>query len=315
MNIPIYGSSEWEKKLEELPRLGTINVTAFYEHRIGAICKNSKFLLIPVDDHLVHRGDGVFESISLSEGKILQLDAHMDRLKSSSEALYLTPPLSWEKMEEIFFAVAKVGNFPNGNLKILLGRGEGGMGVDPAESPKASFFCIASKGIPIDAAFFNKGLTACRSEVPAKEPYLAQIKSTNYLPNVFMTMEAKRKGVNLTFSFDNKGHLAEAAIANVGIINKSGELIIPPFHHTLPGTTVLLAMELASSFIDVKIDAITQKDILEAKEVLIFGTSPKCVAVTHYENVAIGSGKPGPISAKLRAALIESLQKTGKLFL
>lgn len=40
-------------------------------------------MLIPIDDHMVHRGDGVFEAFKCVDGNIYQLDAHIDRLKNS----------------------------------------------------------------------------------------------------------------------------------------------------------------------------------------------------------------------------------------
>ena len=77
----------WVARLRETPRPGTDNVLAFYEHRMGAICREPKLMLAPLDDHLVHRGDGVFESLRMAEGRILQLDAHIARLKDSSAVM------------------------------------------------------------------------------------------------------------------------------------------------------------------------------------------------------------------------------------
>ena len=40
-----------------------------------------RLMTIPLDDHLVHRGDGVFEALAIVGGKVYQLDAHLARLK------------------------------------------------------------------------------------------------------------------------------------------------------------------------------------------------------------------------------------------
>ena len=77
MSVPVLDAAGWTARLMELPREGAANVTAFYEHRMGAICKDARLLLVPLDDHMVHRGDAIFESLTFLEGRIVQLDAQL----------------------------------------------------------------------------------------------------------------------------------------------------------------------------------------------------------------------------------------------
>lgn len=95
-------------------------------------------------------------------------------------------------------------------------------------------------------AFYQQGLTAFASAIPPKQEYLARIKNTNYLPNVFMAAEALRKGMDVAVTFDEHGVMGEAAIANVGIVDKDGRLLCPEFDRILPGTTLLAAMRVAA---------------------------------------------------------------------
>ena len=100
MSIPILDAASWAAKVWQLPRAGAKNVTAFYEHRMGAICRDPHMLLVPLDDHLVHRGDGIFESLTFMQGRIAQLDAHLARMRHSAERLALIPPahgMTYEK--------------------------------------------------------------------------------------------------------------------------------------------------------------------------------------------------------------------------
>ena len=307
MNVPVFSSQAWNERLLELPRKGAANVTAFYEHRLGGICLDSRFLLVPLDDHMVHRGDAVFESLSFRDSRIIQLDAHIGRMQRSSERLALEPPCSWDDVRDIAIAVARAGAEPYGGLKILLGRGCGGLGVDPGECPEASLYMVATRGKPLPSSFWEKGLTAARSGVPAKQAWLAQIKSTNYLANAMMAKEAREKGVDLTFSFDEQGFLAEAAVANVGMVDSQGRLLIPEFRCALPGTTAILAEETAAVFMPVLHMDITEELLKSASEILVFGTTPECVAVTHYNGFAVGGGVPGPVAKKLRPLLHEAL--------
>ena len=315
MSVPVLDGAAWTARLMELPRYGAANVTAFYEHRMGAICRDPHLLLVPLDDHMVHRGDAIFESLSLLEGRIIQLDAHLERMKHSADVLALEPPCPWEDVRRIIIDVAVTGGEPYGGLKVLLGRGCGGLGVDPAECSESSLYIVATRSRPMPESFWQKGLTAARSAIPAKQEWLAQIKSTNYLANALMTREAREKGVDVTFSFDENGFLAEAAIANVAMVDREGRMLMPEFRRALPGTTSLRAMELARAFMPVVITDITEEILEQASEILVLGTTCECVAVTHYNGKPVGDGRPGPMADRLRHLLHDALVTGGVPFL
>ncbi len=299
-------------RLLSVPRPGSEKILAFYEHRVGAICKDARLLLAPLDDHLCHRGDGVFESISYRMGRMFQLGAHMERMQNSAQGLGIEPPCSWEEIREIILAVATAGGCEDGAIRILIGRGPGGFGISPAECPTASLYVVAIQSpIPPDA-WYKKGLTACRSKIPAKQAYLAKLKNANYLPNVLMAEEARLRGVDVAFSFTEKGHLAESAVANVGIVTKEGLLACPPFEHALPGTTLLAALECAKDFMPTAFKDISEEDIWEAKEVLLFGSSPICVGISHYEGRAIAD--MGTVATHIRQSLLQKLWDEGDAF-
>ena len=315
MSVPVLDAAAWTARLMELPRHGAANVTAFYEHRMGAICRDPRLLLVPLDDHMVHRGDAIFESLSFLEGRIIQLDAHLERMKHSAGVLALEPPCPWEEMGGIFIDVAGPGGEPYGGLKVLLGRGCGGLGVDPAECPESSLYMVATRSRPLPETFWQKGLTAAKSAIPAKQEWLARIKSTNYLANALMAREAREKGVDVTFSFDENGFLAEAAIANVAMVDREGRMLMPEFRRALPGTTSLRAMELARAFMPVVLTDITEEILEQASEILVLGTTCECVAVTHYNGKPVGDGRPGPMADRLRHLLHDALVTGGVPFL
>ena len=315
MSVPVLDAAAWTARLMELPRHGAANVTAFYEHRMGAICRDPRLLLVPLDDHMVHRGDAIFESLSFLEGRIIQLDAHLERMKHSAGVLALEPPCPWEEVRRIIIDVAAAGGEPYGGLKVLPGRGCGGLGVDPAECPESSLYMVATRSRPLPETFWQKGLTAAKSAIPAKQEWLARIKSTNYLANALMAREAREKGVDVTFSFDENGFLAEAAIANVAMVDREGRMLMPEFRRALPGTTSLRAMELARAFMPVVLTDITEEILEQTSEILVLGTTCECVAVTHYNGKPVGDGRPGPMADRLRHLLHDALVTGGVPFL
>ncbi|MEG2140265.1 MAG: aminotransferase class IV [Bilophila sp.] len=311
--IPVLNTEDWLARLQRVERPGT-GVLAFYEHRFGAICRDPRLMLAPLDDHLVHRGDGVFETIRFTERKVIHIDAHLKRLGSSAEGLSIPLPCPLNKIREIILAVAHAGDAPEGNLRVLVGRGPGGFGIAPSECPEPSLYIAAYKVAAHTDAWYNHGLTAFRSDVPVKPPMLARLKTTNYLSGVLMTLEAMRKGMDVALSFDTDNCLTEAAIANVGIVDAAGTFVLPEFRNALVGTVATKAMELARDFMPVAIRRIPQTELASIKEMMILGTAHECVGVTHFDGIPVGNGTTGPVAHKLRTLLHDVLLADGEPF-
>lgn len=292
-------------------RPGTSDVQAFYEHRVGAICKDPKLMLMPWDDHLVHRGDGVFETMKFVGRKLYQLQPHIERMKRSSSSIHLKPPCSWEELSEIIVDVARAGGKDNGLVRILLGRGPGGFGIAPEECPTSSLYVVSYNLHPRPESVYEKGATAFKTSIPAKQAYLATIKSIDYLPNVLMKREAQEQGYDYPFCFDRHGFLAEGATENVCIVAQDGKLVIPEFTNALAGTTLMRVIDLIKDEIGIVFRGIREEEILEAREVIIVGTTGDAIPVVRFKGKPIHNVKPGPIQKRMRELLHNDIQETG----
>ena len=299
--IPILDSNAWLERLLACPRADSL--LAFYEHRVGAICRDPRLMLAPLDDHLVHRGDGVFETLHFCEGRVVALDAHVQRLFRSAKGLEMTPACTPEELAAIILAVARAGGEAEGSLRVLMGRGPGGFGIDPAECAETTLYVAAYRAETPPESWYEKGLTACKSQVPVKPAMLAHLKTTNYLSGVLMTLEARKAGVDVALSFDADDCLAEAAVANVVMVDKEGALVIPEFRNALPGTTALKIAELAGDILTVTSRPIPADEIPTARELLLLGTGPGCVGIVRFDGHTLGDGTPGPVARQLRALL------------
>lgn len=309
----IADSKTFEQALLGAPRPGSEKILAFYDSRVNLICADPRLLLLPLDDHMCHRGDGLFESIAFQQGRLFALEAHLQRLREGAAALDLAIPA--ENLEDLICAVARAANVPDGDLRVLLSRGPGGFGISARECPRASLYIVALKAAEPDPAIFSVGLSAFASAIPPKQDYLARLKNTNYLPNALMAREALERGKDVAISFDGEGIMREAAIANAGIVSRDGVLVAPTFEGTLPGTTLLAALELAGRKMPVMQGEIRPGDIAEAREMLLFTSATLCVPITSFDDAPVGSGKPGPVASWLREALLDHMLESGTPFL
>lgn len=292
-------------------RPGAQEIHAFYEHRVGMICTDPSVMLMPWDDHLVHRGDGIFETMKFVGGKLYQLEPHMERMKRSCEAIYLEPPCSWDEIRELILEVARAGGKDTGMVRVLLGRGPGGFGIYPSECPETSLYIVSYDLHAKSESVYEKGVTAFKTSIPAKQSYLATIKSIDYLPNVLMKREAEEKGYDFPFCFDSNDFLAEGATENVCIVTQEDKLIIPEFTNALAGTTLMRAVDLIKSEMSVTFRGITKEEILEAKEVIIVGTTGDAIPVVRFDGKPIHDVKPGTVAKRIRQLLVQDLEENG----
>lgn len=299
------GSEElfW-KRLLELPRPGEENFLAFYDHRLGAIFTNPRLMLIPLDDHLVHRGDGIFEALRFEDGAIYQLDEHLSRLERSAKAIDLALPVPLSEIDLLIRQVCLASKAAAGNVMLLAGRGPGGFTLDIRECPEPSLYIVARRFSPIPESFWENGVSAVRTRVPAKQGWMSQIKSVNYLPNVLMKKDAIEQGADYPLCFDDEGFLAEGSTENVVLVDGQRNLVVPELRNALSGTTLLRAMHLAGEIMPVLSRPVLEDELYDFQEVILLGTSIDAIGVVRYNGRVIGTGRPGPVSAKLRQLLI-----------
>jgi branched-chain amino acid aminotransferase len=253
----------------------------------------------------------VFETVKYVSGRLYQLDPHLERMKRSAQGIHLEPPCSWEELRAIMLDVAAAGKEKDGQMRILIGRGPGGFGIDPYESPEPSLYIAAYRFAQKPEAWFAKGLTGFRTSIPAKQSYLAKIKNANYLPNALMIREARERGADVPFCFDEHSFLAESSVANICLVDKNGVLVAPELTNSLPGTTMLRGMELIKDEVAVAFRQIPEPEIFEAREAIMLGTGPDCVSIVSYEGKPLGNGKPGPVSELLRRRIMADILATG----
>lgn len=306
-------TQEYIQRLLDTFRPGLDDILAFYDHRLGVLAPDPRLLLIPLDDHLVHRGDGVFETLKFEHGRLYQLDAHLRRMQSSCQAIYVQPPCSWKRTRELTLEVAAAAEKESGLISLFIGRGPGGLGIDFRECLEPSLYIVVRKLHPKPAEVWEHGVTAVRVETPAKQGYLSQIKSVDYLPNVLMKREAVLKGADFPLCFDEYGYLAEGATENVCLVTRSHEIIVPEFRHSLRGTTLMRALELVEEDVPVIFRPVHEEDILEAREVIVLGTSFDALSVVRYNGQPIHDVRPGPVAKRLRTALQQDLIGNGCL--
>jgi len=311
--------SDWPAMAAGLRRPHQAAFYAMYSSLYDAIVTDPVLMLVPLDDHLVHRGDGVFEALKLIDGRYYNLQAHLERLEHSARAIGLPLPRPLAAIRDIAVETGRAGGRRDGTLRIFISRGPGGFSVNPYECPAPQLYVVVTAaGTPFMQAH-PSGARLKSSAVPAKTGGMAAIKNCNYVPNVLMKKEALDAGVDFTVGFDERGCMTEGATENIGIVSDGGRLLFPSLDRILAGTTMLRVMALAERLVaDGLITGVGNADIPKAalrsaREVLLTGTTINVTAAIALDGQPIGDGKPGPIYRALSAMLAEDMRRNTDL--
>ena len=311
-NLPLE-NREWLARLA-VKRAGLSDLLyAMYSSLTGGITTDPTLMSVPADDHLTHRGDGVFESLKCRGGSLYNAKAHLERLARSCAGIGMDMPCSIEELQQIICDTVRTGGKRDCLVRVLISRGTGNMGIDPAQCDGPELYVIAYRYTARIKNGTLKPARAALSTVPIKPPQMATIKTCNYLPNTLMKLEANRRGVDFVISIDHNGNLGEGATENVGILTPNNELLMPTPENVLTGTTARRALDLAQQLVaDGTLSCAEYRDIppeqaAQAKEIFIFGTTTDVTSVIEWEGRPVGDGSPGPVAAKLLDLLLNDM--------
>jgi 4-amino-4-deoxychorismate lyase len=302
--------------LRQLRAQQPVKFAAFYSSQLGGIVTDPALMVIPFDDHMVHRGHGIFDTAGLVEGKIYDLEAHLDRFERSAELCRLIMPAARAELREIISATVAASRARDGAIRYWLSSGPGSLDLSPAAGAEPGFFVMVFPGLSYPERWYTEGLKVMTTTYPIKPSLYAVTKSTNYLPNVLMQMEAKGAGVDNGVFIDANGHVGESSNMNVAFVTADGVLRHPKFDHILAGCTSLRILELArklerdGAIGGVEVCDIPVAEARGAREMLLLGSSVKVAPIVAWDGAPIGDGKPGPI-AKALLALLEEDMRTG----
>ncbi|MDD4870003.1 MAG: aminotransferase class IV [Kiritimatiellae bacterium] len=314
-----FDKSSFDEVIEVMRREFQKNYFAMYSSVYGGIVTDPSLMMVPIDDHMVHRGDGVFETFKCVNGSIYNMKAHLDRLIRSASGLYYKFPWSPAQIGEIVIETIKAGGRKNCMIRLFVSRGPGSFDANPYDCSEPQLYVVATFLKKPFMEMHPDGAVVRTSRIPVKEPFFAAIKNCNYLPNVLMKKEAIDLKADFVAAFDGRGFLAEGATENMGIVTKEKELLFPRLEGILRGTTMMRIVELAEIvikegiLINIGFKDISHHDILDAEEVLIVGTTLNVVSVHEFDGIHIGGKKSGVVYSRLNTLLVDDILNNKQL--
>lgn len=266
---------------------------------------------VSVYDHGLLYGDGIFEGIRVYHGRIFECEAHLDRLQHSGKAIRLTLPLTREQLKQAMEETVRANGLTDCYIRLVVTRGVGSLGLSPVRCEKPSIFIIADVLELYPRQMYEEGMAIITSSVVRNHPNAIspRVKSLNYLNNILAKLEAIDAGVPEAVMLNQEGNVAECTADNIFIV-RSGQVQTPTTADgILEGITRKVMMDLCRELHLPCIEKSLQRmDLYIADECFLTGSGAEVIPVTRIDGRPIGTGRPGPITARL----IEAFQRRVK---
>ncbi|HEX2957372.1 MAG TPA: branched-chain-amino-acid transaminase [Chitinispirillaceae bacterium] len=258
--------------------------------------------VVPVFDHGLLYGDGVFEGIRIYNGHVFKLHEHLRRLFDSCKAIALDPQMSIEQLQTAVLDAVEKNQKSDGYIRLIITRGDGPLGIDPTMCKKARVIIIVGDISLYPQEYYSKGIRICTStyrRIPS-DCFDVRIKSLNYLNNVLAKIEARQNGCLESVMLNVDGHVAECTGDNIFIV-RNGILITPAVTEgALSGITRNAIIDIATKANLNTIETVlTRFDLYTADECFLTGTAAEIIPVISIDGRTIGKGIPGSTTGNL----------------
>jgi D-alanine transaminase len=254
-------------------------------------------------------GDAVYEVIPVFGGRVFLADAHLDRLDRSLAALCIRNPHSRAEWQTIIAGLVERNG--GGSLAVYLqvtrGADSGRDHAFPdAALPPTVFGMVTPIPEPHPDRHGIKAITRADQRWDRCE-----IKATALLANVLARQAAREAGAGETLLLRD-GLLTEASASSVLVVERGSVLRPPPAPAILPGTTSDAVLAILTALgIAWRDEPVSEARLRAADEIWIAAATRGVVPVLELDGQPVGSGRPGPLHARVAAAL-EKLKDAGQ---
>ena len=261
---------------------------------------------ISVFDSAFLVGDGVWEGLRYHKGAFVHLDQHLDRLFASAAGVRLDIGRTRDELTSLLAEIVdRNGMETDAHVRLMVTRG---MKKTPLQDPRLvvggpTVVMIAEHKIT-DRNATSSGISLHTSSVkrPPPDTLDQRWNCHSKIHEVVALLEAIEAGDDEALMLDTNGNVATCNSTNLFIV-VDGQVWTSTGEHCLNGITRQLVIELArAEGMTAREKDFTLEDVFTADEAFVTGTYGGLTPVVAVDGRTIGTGSPGPITARLTAA-------------
>jgi branched-chain amino acid aminotransferase group I len=269
---------------------------------VGGQLRPREKATVSVFDSVVQGGDAVWEGLRVYDGRIAELDGHLDRLQDSAKTLaFANVPSSDEIRNAIFETLAANGMRDNAHIRLTLTRGvKVTSGMNPRFNQSGCTLIVLAEWKP--PVYSDAGIRVITASTRRNTPECldSKIHHNNLLNNILAAIEANVAGADAAVMLDVNGFISETNDTNIFLV-KNGQVLTPHADSCLPGLTRKMILTICG---DEGIPALERNlsltELYTADEAFTTGTMGELTPVLEADGRLLGDGAAGPISKRLQ---------------
>jgi D-alanine transaminase len=243
--------------------------------------------------------DGIYEVTAVIVGKLVDYEAHMDRLHRSLRELDMSQPITDVELKEMHQQLMARNNITEGLIYMQITRGVAERDFSYPENAEQTLIAFTQLKELTDPPEAKKGFRIIT--IPDIRWQRRDIKTTGMLAQAMGKQAAKQAGVDDAWMVED-GHVTEGTSNTAFIVLDESRLITRPLSNAvLPGITRRTVMKLAETgAITVEERLFTVEEAKAASEAFLTSASTFVMPIVEIDGDIVGGGQPGPVTRKLR---------------
>lgn len=256
-------------------------------------------------------GDGVYEVTAVLGGKLVDCEAHLDRLARSCGEIRIELPWSKEELVAIHKEMIARNSLEEGGIYLQVSRGASDRDFPFPKDVKPTLVLFTQARNYVDSPTAKTGIkvVTCPDQRWARR----DIKTVNLLGPVLAKQFAAESGAQEAWMIED-GVVTEGASSTAWIVKGKTLISRPLSHKVLPGITRTAVLSfLAETDYTFEERTFTLEEALDAEEAFITSATSLVMPVVQIDGHHIHNGAPGPVAQRLREIYVALARKGGAL--
>jgi branched-chain amino acid aminotransferase len=259
---------------------------------------------VPITDWGFLHSDATYDVAHVWRGAFFRLEDHLDRFERGMAKLRMSLPYGRDEIREVLLECVRLSGLRDAYAEMICTRGVPPPGSrDPRECENRFYAFVVPFIWIADPRQQERGLNAVISNVQRIQPESVDptVKNYHWLDLTAGLYEAYDRGGETVILVDRKGNIVEGPGFNVFVVK--GSRLSTPWTGILEGITRKTVIELAAEHgIPIERRAVPSDEVRDADEIFVTSTAGGIMPVTKVDGRAVGHGRPGPVTLRLRKA-------------
>ncbi len=253
---------------------------------------------VHIEDRGFQFADGVYEVVAVIGGRRFDEPRHLDRLERSLGEIDIVMPMSRAALACVMDEVVRRNRVDDGILYLQVTRGSAPRDHAWRDGASPIVVMTARRQLPPPAQAVEVGVAVITT--PDQRWRRNDIKSVALLGNVLGKQKARRAGAYETWMIDDAGLVTEGTSTNAWIV-VGGRIVTRPLGPEILGGITRAAVLDVARELQIAVDErpFSVAEAGAADEAFLTSTTAYVLPVTRIDDTTVGTGKPGPVTARL----------------